>query len=122
MRSVERERDELRLSARARSIDSRADGAGESPPSPMEESDIRGELLMATASKDTLLQSMRDIHDATCRGILPATVNLRIRVGPNDQERQAIKFALHRDVCESLVRCSASFIRDPAESLMSISM
>jgi hypothetical protein len=118
MRSVERERDELRLSARARSIDSRADGAG----SPMEESDIRGELLMATASKDTLLQSMRDIHDATCRGILPATVNLRIRVGPNDQERQAIKFALHRDVCESLVRCSASFIRDPAESLMSISM
>lgn len=67
-----------------------------------EEGDIRGELLMATASKDTLLQSMRDIHDATCRSILPAVVTLRLTVSPEDQAHQSIKFALHRDVCESL--------------------
>ena len=46
----------LRLSAHAPPTDAHAADSG----SPMEESDIRGELLMATASKDTLLQSMRD--------------------------------------------------------------
>ena len=54
------------------------------------------------ASKDTLLQSIRDLHAATCRAILPATVVLHLKVSEG-LDRQSIKFSLHRDICESLV-------------------
>ena len=55
--------------------------------------------------KDSLLETMRDLHEALRCGIYPAACTLRLEVpaarGPA-LDHQGIKFALHRDICEAL--------------------
>ena len=62
---------------------------------------IRSELLLATASKETLLRSMCDLHDAMSANLVPAVCTLHLHVDAFDR-LQNIKYALHRDICESL--------------------
>lgn len=56
--------------------------------------------------KDSLLETMRDLHEALCCGIYPAACTLRLEVpaagGTRALDDQGIKFALHRDICEAL--------------------